>query len=48
MTHIRDHPVECRSLIAKAMLTRGKLTEILSSFWDCFVIELENNPSSWL
>lgn len=45
-SHIRDHSVECGPLIAKAMLTGGKLTKILSSFWDRFVIELKDDPSS--
>jgi len=44
MTHVRDHPVERRSLVAKAMLTGGKLAEVLGSFGDSFVIQFEDNP----
>jgi len=45
MTYPRDYPVECRSLVTKAMLTGGKLAEVLCSLWNSFVIKLENNPS---
>lgn len=48
MTHVRDYPVERRSLVAKAVLAGGKLTEILGSFWDSFVIKLKDNPSGRL
>ena len=44
ITHVRNYPVERRSLVAKAMLTGGKLSEVLSSFWDSFIIQFENNP----
>ena len=45
MTHIWDYPVERRSLVAKAMLAGSKLTEILGSFWNSFVVKFEDNPS---
>lgn len=48
MTHLRDHSVERRALVAEAMLTGGKLAKVLSSFWDGFVIEFKDNPSSRL
>jgi hypothetical protein len=44
MTHIRDHPVERRSLVAKAMLAGSKLAEVLGSFWNSFVVKFKDNP----
>ena len=44
MTHVRNYPVESRSLVAKAMLTRGKLAEVLGSLGDSFVIQFEDDP----
>ena len=48
MTHLRDYPVEYRSLVTKAMLAGGKLAKVLGSFWDGLVIEFKDNPSSRL
>lgn len=45
ITHLRDYPVECRSLVTKAVLTDGKLAEVLGSLRNSLVIEFENNPS---
>ena len=47
-THIRDYPVECGTLVAKAMLTGGKLAEVLSSLGNSLVVEFEDNPPSRL
>lgn len=44
MAHIWDYPVEYGSLVAKAMLTGGKLAEVLSGLGDSFVIKFEDNP----
>ena len=44
MAHIWDYPVEYGSLVAKAMLTRGKLAEVLGSLGDSFVIQFEDDP----
>jgi len=48
MTHIWNHPVEYRSLVAKPMLTGCKLAKVLGSLWDSFIIKFENNPSGRL
>lgn len=48
MTHLRDYPVKCRSLVTKAVLARGKLAEVLGSLRNSFVIEFEDDPSSRL
>ena len=45
MAYPWDYPVECRSLVTKAMLTGGKLAEVLCSLWNGFIIKFENNPS---
>lgn len=38
LTHVRDNPMEGRSLVTKAMLAGGELAKILGCFWDGFVI----------
>jgi len=40
----RDYPMERGSLVAKAMLTSGKLAEVSSSLRDGVVIKFEDNP----
>jgi len=44
ITHIRNYPVERGPLVAKAMLTGGKLAEVLGSLWDSIVIKFEDDP----
>ena len=43
--YLRDYPMECRSLVTKAMLTGSKLAEVLGSLRNGFVIKFENDPS---
>ena len=38
--------MELRSLVAKAMLTGGKLAEVLGGLGDSFVIQFEDDPPS--
>ena len=44
VTYVRNYPVERRSLVAKAMLTGGKLTKVLGSLGNSFVIQFEDYP----
>ena len=48
MAHIRDYPVERRSLVAKAMLAGGKLAEVLSRLRNSFIIKFKGNSPSGL
>ena len=48
IAHIRDYPVERRSLVAKAMLAGGKLAEVLSSLWNSFIIKFEGDSPGGL
>ena len=40
---LRNDTVETGALVAKAVLARGKLSEVLCGLWDDLVIKLEYN-----
>ena len=43
---LRDHTVETRSCVAKAILASGKLPEVSCSFGDLVIKQLENDSAS--
>lgn len=45
---VGDDAMEFGSFVAKAMLSRGELTEILGSFWDNVVEEFEDDAPGGL
>lgn len=45
MAHVRNYPVKCRSLVAKAVLAHGEFAKILGCFWNSLVEKFEDNPS---